>query len=32
VQFKGLCSNCENRNTCVNSRMEGGVWHCEEYC
>lgn len=32
IQFKGLCINCENRNTCVNSRVEGGIWHCEEYC
>ena len=28
----GLCSNCENRKTCVFPRPEGGVWHCEEYC
>jgi hypothetical protein len=32
TRFKGLCINCENRNTCVNTRVEGGVWHCEEYC
>ncbi len=31
-QFKGLCINCENRFTCINSRTEGGIWHCEEYC
>ncbi len=32
VQFKGLCINCENRSTCANSRVVGGIWHCEEYC
>ncbi len=31
-QFKGLCINCENRFTCGNSKTEGGIWHCEEYC
>ena len=30
--FKGLCVNCENRETCVFPKPEGGVWHCEEYC
>jgi hypothetical protein len=29
--FKGLCVNCENRETCVMARAEGGIWHCEEY-
>lgn len=29
--FVGLCSNCENRHTCVYPKPEGGVWHCEEY-
>ncbi len=29
--FKGLCVNCENRNTCNLSTVPGGVWHCEEY-
>ena len=28
---KGLCVNCENRDTCTLPRPEGGVWHCEEY-
>lgn len=32
IRFKGLCINCENRNTCAKSRVEGGIWHCEEYC
>lgn len=27
----GLCSNCENRDTCVFPEPEGGVWRCEEY-
>jgi hypothetical protein len=31
VQFIGLCSDCENRESCVFPRPEGGVWHCEEY-
>jgi len=30
-KFKGLCMNCDNRNTCSKSQTEGGVWHCEEY-
>lgn len=29
--LKGLCVNCENRKTCMNTKQEGGVWHCEEY-
>jgi len=28
---KGLCINCENRNTCKFIKPNGGVWHCEEY-
>ena len=31
-KYKGLCLNCENRETCTLSRSHGGVWHCEEYC
>jgi hypothetical protein len=27
----GLCANCVHKNTCSLSKMEGGVWHCEEY-
>jgi len=27
----GLCSDCENRQSCGFLRPEGGVWHCEEY-
>ena len=31
TRFVGLCSDCENRQTCVFPIPEGGVWHCEEY-
>jgi len=31
TKFIGLCSDCENRQTCVFPKSEGGVWHCEEY-
>jgi len=27
----GLCRDCENRQTCVFPKPEGGIWHCEEY-
>lgn len=27
----GLCFDCENAQTCVFQKREGGVWHCEEY-
>jgi len=27
----GLCTNCDNAETCASSKPEGGVWHCEEY-
>lgn len=30
-EFKGLCVNCDHRNTCAFPKPEGGVWHCEEY-
>ena len=30
-KYKGLCSDCENRKECILSKLEGGVWHCEEY-
>lgn len=30
-QYKGLCSNCDKRNSCVYVDKEGGVWHCNEY-
>ncbi len=31
AEFIGLCSDCENRKTCVFPKPEGGIWHCEEY-
>ena len=31
TNFIGLCSDCDNRQTCVFPKPEGGVWHCEEY-
>ncbi|HTS66225.1 MAG TPA: hypothetical protein VMS37_25420 [Verrucomicrobiae bacterium] len=31
TKFLGLCSNCDNRETCVYPKPEGGVWRCEEY-
>ena len=29
--YKGLCINCENKETCKLQIPESGVWHCEEY-
>ena len=29
--YQGLCSNCDNRETCIYPKPEGGVWRCEEY-
>ena len=29
--YRGLCSNCDNRETCIHPKPEGGVWRCEEY-
>ena len=31
-RMKGLCTNCDNRASCLFPIVEGGVWHCEEYC
>lgn len=28
---KGLCANCEDRETCTLPKSETGVWHCEQY-
>jgi hypothetical protein len=28
---RGLCLNCDVRNTCTFPKPEGGVWFCEEY-
>jgi hypothetical protein len=30
-ELKGLCANCEIRETCTFPKAEGGIWHCEEY-
>ena len=30
-RLTGLCTDCENRKTCMLRGPEGGVWHCEEY-
>lgn len=30
-RLDGLCCDCENRESCVFRRREGGIWHCEEY-
>jgi hypothetical protein len=30
-KYKGLCQNCDNRETCMYRKPEGGVWHCEDY-
>jgi hypothetical protein len=30
-KYKGLCSNCENRQGCTFPKPEGGVLNCEEY-
>jgi hypothetical protein len=29
--LKGLCVNCDERETCSYPKPEGGVWRCEEY-
>ena len=31
TRFKGLCVNCDSRDTCTFAKPEGGVWRCEEY-
>ena len=31
-ESEGLCCNCGNRKDCGMRLVEGGVWHCEEYC
>jgi len=30
-ELKGLCTNCEERDTCVYPKPAEGVWRCEEY-
>ncbi len=29
--YRGLCMNCDLRETCALPRPESGVWFCEEY-
>jgi hypothetical protein len=29
--YLGLCSNCENLPQCSYPKLDGGIWHCEEY-
>jgi len=29
--IEGLCETCSYHDSCTFPRMEGGVWHCEEY-
>ena len=29
--LKGICSNCENMETCTLQRTEGNIINCEEY-
>lgn len=31
VPRKGLCMNCEHRESCSHSNTPEGIWHCEEY-
>jgi len=30
-EHTGICMNCDHRETCMSSSIEGGIWHCEEY-
>jgi len=30
-KLAGLCQNCDNRDSCIYPKPEGGVWRCEEY-
>ena len=27
----GLCTRCQNRDLCQLKRINGGIWHCDEY-
>ena len=31
-KLNGLCSNCENLETCAYPKPKAGIWHCEDYC
>jgi len=30
-KFVGLCKTCDERNFCMFTKPEGGIWRCEEY-
>jgi len=30
-QAKGLCAHCDSRENCSIPKIDGGIWHCEEY-
>jgi hypothetical protein len=30
-RYNGLCTTCENYNSCVFPKDEAGIWRCEEY-
>ncbi len=32
AKSEGLCFDCGNHPHCGMKSVEGGVWHCEEYC
>ena len=29
--YTGICKNCRNRETCMNTKPDIIIWHCEEY-
>lgn len=29
--YPGICKNCGNRGTCINSKPDIIIWHCEDY-
>ena len=31
VAQAGLCLNCEHAAHCGHPKLEGGIWHCEDY-
>ena len=31
VEHRGLCMNCDDRDSCTYPKPEAGIWHCEEY-
>lgn len=30
-QTEGLCAHCDSREICSIPKIDGGIWHCEEY-